>query len=197
MYLVECDLIGNKPIVFGRFVDQDEIPEEKGMDKWDKMKKHFYLKANTDENGDIIIPSFAIRNCLVTAATKAGDKFKGTTKWGSLFRTGFECPEDCYVKVSGKNIKAKKADGWSAFLPSSPGAAGAAGNKRVLKKFPIVRKGWSIHIKLIIEDDRISSERVEEYLTLAGQRVGLGSFRKENNGIWGTFAVKNFKSKGK
>lgn len=191
MYTCSMKLVGKKPIVFGRYVDPDELPAEKGMKECDVLNKHYRLKAHVDEDEHVVITPFAVRNCIVTAAHKAGEKFKGRTGWASVFKTGFSVPDNMLIKVGGKSIKAKDLDSWTQFIPYE----GKGGTKRVPKTFPIIKSDWSLDVILIIEDDVISETKVEEYCILAGQRVGLGSFRKENNGIFGIFDVENFKVK--
>jgi hypothetical protein len=187
MYTVEMDIVGTKPIVFGKYVDAEDLPAEKGMKEWERLNKHYYLKAHTDDKGNVVMSPFAIRNCICTGAQKAGEKFKGMKTWAGVFKTGFSCPEEYLIKVNGKPIKAKDLKSWTKFLPQGVSGTG------VQKTFPIIKDSWSVHVILVIEDDIIPAKKVEEYVVLAGQRVGLGSFRKENNGIWGTFDVKNFK----
>ena len=200
MYSVKFDIVGTAPIVFGRYVDDDELPKLRGMKSCDVLNKNCYLKANTDDNGNVVTNPFSIKNMLVTAAGKSGDKCEWNKKAGMMgvFLTGFECPEPPIITVNGKKIKAKNLDVWAAFIPSSPGANNMqAGGKRVLKRFPIIKKNWVMkNVRLIVEDDRILPEKIEEYLILGGRFVGLGSFRKERGGIWGKFVIKNF-SKGK
>ena len=64
------------------------------------------------------------------------------------------------------------------------------GSKRVLKCFPVIEK-WSGDLGIVVLDEVITKEVLSKHLIEAGNFIGIGSLRVQNNGIFGRFRVKS------
>jgi len=62
------------------------------------------------------------------------------------------------------------------------------GPKRVLKCFPVINE-WAGEVVFTVLDDIITLDVLKEHLDVAGQFIGVGSFRPANRGIYGRFVV--------
>lgn len=52
---------------------------------------------------------------------------------------------------------------------------------------------WQVEFTLLIDNETITQETVRELLEYAGNYVGIGSFRPQNNGMFGRFEVVSIK----
>ena len=85
----------------------------------------------------------------------------------------------------------KRQEGQWIHVPSD-GMRG--GSKRVLKCFPVVKK-WSGDLTITVLDETITKDVLERHLIEAGNFIGVGSLRVQNNGIYGRFKVNSLKER--
>jgi hypothetical protein len=90
------------------------------------------------------------------------------------------------------DVKASDVKGERLYLPSD-GRRG--GGKRVWKLYPLIPK-WTGVVTVIVTDPTLASkpDKIKEYLAHAGMFIGIGRFRPRNNGFYGRFTVKDFRS---
>ena len=187
MYRVTMDVIGVTPIVFSKYLDKSKgaeaAPKKGENDKSPEYEKRIsYLKAHVDDKGIMYIPACAIADCICAMARKVGDKKKGNATWARTFDTGIEAEDNMSL-----GVHINKSERHEGFFRVSKDT-----DSRIFKSFPMIRN-WKTTAHLIIEDDSIPFDKVKEYAELAGRRIGLGSFRKQNKGMMGKFVIKNFK----
>jgi len=187
MYKAECDIVGVTPIVFSKYIDQTQgeaAPKKGENNKSQEYSKRIaHLKAHVDEKGKMYIPACAVADCICTMAKKVGEKVKGNQTWGKVFETGLECEDNVNL-----GVHIKDSERYEGFFRVSKQQ-----DTRIFKSFPMISK-WKGRVKLIIDDNSINPKMIKEYLELAGRRIGLGSFRKQNRGMMGKFMIEHFKT---
>jgi hypothetical protein len=187
MYKVTFDIEGVTPIVFSKYLDKtngEAAPKKGENDKSPEYENRIsHLKAHVDDKGIMFIPACALADCICAMAKKAGDKKKGLQTWAKTFDTGIESEENLSL-----GVHINKSERHSGFFRVSKEK-----DTRIYKSFPMV-SNWKCKASLLVEDDSIPVDKIKEYAELAGRRIGLGSFRKQNKGMMGKFLVKNFKT---
>lgn len=153
--------------------------EKEGHDAYEERtwreKAHY-------ENGEMVIPPFAIKNCLAEAAKYLGQQIpgKGKSTYTKHFESGVLVIDPVRLGVSREAVHCHRM-----YVPSDGKRGGA---KRVWRKFPIVHQWESIAVFQIL-DETITQDVFKYHLEQAGKFIGLGSFRVRNNGIFGRFDV--------
>jgi len=146
--------------------------------------------CSVDVGGFVCIPGMSIKMAIDTAAKKLQEKVpgKGQLKWGGLVMGGV-VPSDIMFRIYvGKNAVKKDDIDYVDLWCDSKGMRN--GKSRVMRRYPIIAKGWSADISLDITDDSLPADLLERYLREAGLIVGIGRFRPENGGMNGRFIVK-------
>jgi hypothetical protein len=146
-------------------------------------------RLHVDNDGTVFIPPSAIKNCVSEVAKYLGEAVPG--KRGSTYTKHFEAGVLVTQPVS-LGIAADSVPGERLFVPAD-GKRG--GTKRVWKTFPVIKQ-WSGQVEIFLLDPILidKPEKVHEYLSHAGKFIGLGRFRPRNNGYYGRFDVKTFKT---
>ena len=87
--IARITITGAAPLIQSRFHQAAKL-ENKKESSADYDERTFREKCNTDERGEVVIPAFAIKNALTSAAKRGGDKVegKGNKKWGKIIETG-------------------------------------------------------------------------------------------------------------
>jgi hypothetical protein len=167
------------PMSQGRYHNEPKLDKE----NYDDYEKRTWRKRmHVNENGNVIIPPFAFKNCLSSAAKRLGMQIpgKGKKTYTKHFESGLLIADPMVL-----DIKAKDVSETVIFVPSD-GMRG--GSKRVMKYFPTIYT-WAGDLLLYILDDTITKDVFMKHLQEAGNFVGIGSLRVEKNGIWGRFQV--------
>jgi hypothetical protein len=76
------------------------------------------------------------------------------------------------------------------FYCDPQGKKGSFGGSQVPRKFPVIFD-WTGKAKFSILDETITKEIFLKYLIEAGQFVGIGRFRPQNQGFYGRFHVED------
>jgi len=139
-------------------------------------------RINVDSKGMAVIPAMAFKNCLSSVAKYLSMKVPG--KRQATFTKHFEA--GIIVEAAMPlGVAAVDVSGEWIFVPSD-GRRG--GGSRVWKCFPVFAT-WGGQITVHIIDDAITEEVFEEHLRKAGNFIGVGRFRPQNNGFYGRFSV--------
>ena len=139
-------------------------------------------RVNSNEDGYIIIPPMAFKNCLSDVAKFLQIQVpgKGKNTYTKHFEAGLLVMEPLVLPVKKDEV----AGEW-LFVPSD-GRRGSG--KRVLKCFPLI-PSWEGDVTFHIMDDTITRDVFEHHLREAGGFIGIGRFRPRNNGFYGRFEV--------
>jgi len=131
-----------------------------------------------NDKGQFCVPSVAFRSALLN-----GLKFKKIGKKSaiSVFQA-FVLPVDEFTVLvdpeTRKPLKDYVIDTRRAVIQRS-------GILRSRPKFPI----WGCDLQLSIDEDGTEPEMVAENLNIAGSIIGVGDFRVEKKGMFGTFTA--------
>jgi hypothetical protein len=180
MAVVTVQFKSISPIAFGRFHNTDKLPKE-SPDEYEK--RTWKNRVHDDNDGDIVITPFMVKNMLSDAAKFLSIQIKGKGKctYTKHFEAGI-------IVMDFMKIGTKKDDVKGIWL-HVPSDGKRGGTKRVSKCFPVVNE-WSGSIMFHILDDTITEEVLQQHLTEAGKFIGMGSLRPRNNGIFGRFEAK-------
>lgn len=192
MLTIEVDLVGLAPISFNAPVKSTKNTGE----THDAFEQRTWReRMHVDNDGHVFIPPMALKNCLSECAKYLSETVpgKGKATYTKHFEAGImvTTPLDLCNGV-GKPVVAKTVAPNPVYVPSD-GRRG--GGSRVWKKFPIVPV-WRTHATIHVLDPTLidKPDKLQEYLTHAGQFIGLGTFRPRHNGYFGRFAIENFKA---
>jgi hypothetical protein len=154
---------------------EGESPEDQDIRTW---KQHL----NLGRDGLVVIPAFALHDCLVTAAKYSGRKIQGAGQktWTAKFESGIVLLEDAPLNVHPDDVQC------IALSVHSNGQRGSG--KRVTRRYPII-SDWQTTFTIHVLDPVITEPILTEMLQIAGLFVGLGRFRPQNRGSNGRFTI--------
>ena len=179
------------------------IREEKGQNETHQAfeARTWRQRLNTDGDkpgvGKVFIPPGALKNGLVDVCAYLGEKIKGrgNRTYTKHFVSGLICPYPLELGIDAADIK-----GEEFFVPANGQRGGA---KRVWKMFPVIPE-WEAEARFVVVDqvliDSLIDDKgkpiaggvVDRYLRFAGQYIGFGRFRPQNNGYYGRCVVASF-----
>lgn len=162
-----------------RFHNTPKLDKE-GHD--DHEKRTWREGVHVGDDGEVVIPPFALKNCIAEAAKYLGMKIQGKNR--QTYTKHFDAGV-LVLDSMGLGIKKQEVEGLWLFVPSD-GKKG--GKSRVMKCFPTVRE-WVGTATFFVLDDTITEDVFAEHLDQAGKFIGLGSLRVRNGGIFGRFEV--------
>jgi hypothetical protein len=146
-------------------------------------------KMHTTKKGEVYLSPMSLKNALANIAQYRSDKIPGkrNATFTKHFKAGIFIPEPMMLGVQAEDVEPVRV-----FVPSD-GKTG--GGSRVWKMFPVLPE-WKTEARIVLVDELLEAhiEKVEEYLRLAGQLVGLGWFRPERNGYYGRYEVVEFEA---
>lgn len=178
-------LTSTSPVSFSRYYAQD-VPKGPRENDQDYEERTWRNRVHSRPDGTVYIPAFAFKNCLDNAAKYLSKQIpgKGKATYTKHFVSGVMVREPLLLKMKKDQIQGE----WRHV----PADGQPGGSKRVLKCFPVISK-WSGEVTFTVLDDIITAEVLREHLDVAGQFVGLGSFRPQNRGIYGRFIIEHIK----
>ena len=141
---------------------------------------------HVNEEGFVLIPPMAFKNCLSEIAKFLGEQIpgKGKNTYTKHFEAGVMVVDPIVLPIKKDDVQGE----WY-FVPAD-GKRGSG--KRVKKCFPVIRE-WSGELIAYILDDTVTLEVYEKHLKEAGNFIGIGRFRPRNNGFYGRFIVESVK----
>ena len=165
------------PITFGRFHNVDYLEREL-KDAYEK--RTWREKVHADQNGNVYLTPMMLKNCLAEAPKFMGSQIpgKGKSTYTKHFEAGILVTDPIYLGIKKEDVKPL----W-LHVPTD-GQRG--GTKRIMKCFPIIHE-WKGEATIYILDEIISREVLQQFLSAAGQFIGMGSLRVRNNGLHGRF----------
>jgi hypothetical protein len=181
MKTVVARLRSTSPISFSRYYAQ-EVPKGPRENDQDYEERTWKSRVHARRDGTVYIPAFAFKNCLDNAAKYLSKQIpgKGKSTYTKHFISGVMVREPLDLK-----IKKDQVEGEWRHVPADGQPGGA---KRVLKCFPVIPE-WGGEVVFTVLDDIITLDVLKEHLEVAGQFIGVGSFRPQNRGIYGRFVV--------
>lgn len=176
---ITAKLKGVGALCFGKYHATEKLDRESHADY---EKRTWKEKLHFDENEEVFIPQFALKNMMSASAAYLGMKIegRGRSTYTKHFESGLMVPEPSYLGVKKEDV----IGDWR-MVPSD-GKKG--GTKRVEKCFPVI-PNWECEANFLILDNVITNEVFTKHLIEAGWFIGLMSFRPRNGGINGRFTV--------
>lgn len=180
MKTYEIEIKSVSPIAFGRYY-APEVPKLEREKPDDYEARTWINRAHFDANGKVVLPALAIKNALLAAAKYSGEQIPGQGKktYSAKFASGVLIVKDAVIGTR-EDIK-----GLWLHVPSD-GKRG--GSSRVMKCFPTIET-YKTKVEVIVLDEIITAEVLKKTLVEAGNFIGLGSLRVQNNGVLGRFNV--------
>lgn len=144
-------------------------------------------RLHVNDDGFVVIPALAFKNCISEAAKFLSMQIpgKGKSTYTKHFEAGVLVLDDVVLPVKKEDVTPIKM-----FVPAD-GVRGSG--KRVMKTYPEIKPGWEVTVRFLIFDDTIIEDVFLYHLRQAGQLIGIGTFRVRNNGTFGRFKVLNLK----
>lgn len=151
--------------------------EEKGLDP----KKTSNIEASWYSNSTgAYIPSEHVKQSITGAGKSQKVAGKGNATWNNIIKVSvavlpaeipFDPPRSKYDEVHKAYVK--------------------VGNARVLRERPCFHKGWEAVFEVAADSGDIDEKNLRKFVEKAGMR-GIGDYRPEKGGSYGTFKVVSF-----
>jgi hypothetical protein len=188
MKTVSVEIRGTSPLLIHRFSDaaeQSKATRKIAVDKPDPREeatKHAYIAPD----GTFYFSAFAIPNAM--GAAGSNHKMKGSRKTlRFVVPSAVRMTTDTVTILNGRGpAKDFEVDSRPVTIPATKG--------RIMRHRPRF-DDWGARFDLVVNDDQISIESAHQLLTEAGQGIGIGDFRPEKRGPFGTFRVVQFAEK--
>jgi len=172
-----CHIKSATPIQFGAPILTKKLDRESHDDY---EKRTWRERAHINAEGKVYIPRMAFTKSLQAAASREGMKIpgKGNATWTKYFASGIMVTNDLVL-----DMKREDFEEYWLFVPSD-GKPGSG--TRVWKCFPVVQE-WEGIVQYQILDATITREVFKQHLHVAGNFIGVGSFRPQNRGWFGKY----------
>ncbi len=152
----------------GKIMERPEVSIEDAI----RAEYHCYRT----KLGHCYIPSDHIRGALINAGTFMKAKVGGRSKSMKSIVAGQFIPAQDQIIIADYDAIDKRS----------------AVNRNVKARVIVIRpkwNKWNAEFVLNVLNDSITKETVKELTDYAGLYVGIGSFRPQNSGMFGTFKV--------
>jgi hypothetical protein len=172
-------LKSTSPISFSRY---HGTPRLSGESEADYEERTWRERLHSSARGNVIIPLFAFKNALDAAAKYDSKKIPGkrNATYTKHVQSGVMVENAVALAIKKGDVRGE----WR-FVPADGMSGGA---KRVMKCFPVIDE-WDGEVCFAVGDETVTKDILEEFLEVAGNFIGIGSFRPENRGIWGRFKL--------
>lgn len=185
MKTVEVEIRGTTPLLVHRFGEESE--QEKATrrikvgndDPREMARKAAYIA----DDGTFYISAFAIPNAMANAG--ANHKMRGSRK-----TLRFVVP--CAVTVKTDTITIMNGAGPAKDFEVDARPVTIPATKGRIMRFRPRFNCWGLKFSLQINDAMLALNDAHMLLNEAGQGVGIGDFRPEKRGPFGTFLVTSF-----
>jgi hypothetical protein len=180
---VKFKIISAAPMFFGSPVFEKKKTDETHEQLEERTWK---MKVRQNEDGQVYIQPFALKNALESAGSRLSMKLAGKATYTKLFRQGVIINDDILLyDREGKPVTINSVKPIPMFVPSD-GKRGSG--KRVMRIFPQLQ-AWQATVEVTCFDQRLTEDVVRAHLEEAGKFIGFGSMRVENGGVAGRFSV--------
>ena len=133
-----------------------------------------------DENNRVTIPPQALRACIETAARRL--------RQGTAVREGLTIDYGVKFLYDGELGEEPEEVAENAAYKTDV----VVQRSRVLRTRPRFNE-WACVFVVDVDDELVDQSKLENWLSIAGRRIGLGDWRPEKSGVFGKFEVKEIK----
>lgn len=190
MKIVEVEIKGTTSLMQRRFTEKDEVPGstrathiEYGTPREEAEKSTYRHPLHPEQ---FWFPGAAIARMMREVAS--GHKIKGNRKSAKyIVPAAVIVLEDYIVIFNGtKPVKDYEVDSRPVVIPATKG--------RVMRHRPRFDE-WSAHFSLRINEKILEPKFIHQLLVEGGQQNGIGEYRPEKGGPFGTFQVVAWKER--
>lgn len=185
---IAIEITGTTPLICNRFTEEAAMSSSKGTRissaavNRETPTEVCEKKLYKNEDGKPTIPQPNLLRCIVEGGSffKAGKRQITTQKRSMLY--------GCLM-IEGIDIPIKSKSGWKVDtrpvrIPSTGG--------RILAHRPMF-DDWKLKFTAEVDTDIMNPALLREIVDAAGKRIGLGDFRPQTKGPYGTFVVTEWK----
>jgi len=186
---VDIEITGIQPLLVHRFQDENAQPKAtrkvRTSDTVD-TRAEALKAANVTEDGRHYLSSFAVIGAMTNAG--ANHKMVGSRKSlrfivPSAVRWPVDAEPILEILVEGVPARDFIVDARPVTIPATKG--------RIMRYRPRY-EGWTMRFRLLVDTSLMSVEMAHTLLNEAGVQIGIGDFRPEKRGPFGTFRVTRF-----
>lgn len=186
MKRIEVEIRGTSPLLIHRFGEQEQTEKttrrvrvQENIDPREEAKRHAYIASD----GTFYFSAFSIPNAMGNAGSS--HKQKGSRKTlRYVVPSAVRMEADVVTILNGEGpAKDFEVDSRPVTIPATKG--------RIMRHRPRFNC-WGARFYLIINDEMLDPETAHILLNEAGQAIGIGDFRPEKRGPFGTFRVTKF-----
>lgn len=187
MKLIQVEVVGVTPLMQNKYEINNEVkgPSRKMMVQKEDPREVAKRKCHMDEDGVMYINAFAIPGAMKAAGSN--HKMRGSRK--SL---RFVVPSAVMMVDETIPILDAKGDKYKTFEVDSRPATIPATKGTILVHRPRWNS-WMLRFGFKLNDDFLDEDTAHQLLTEAGMAQGIGCFRPNSGGPFGTFRVTSFK----
>lgn len=186
MKTINVEIRGVTPLLIHRFTEQSEQAKntrKMKMENFDpraEATKAAYIAAD----GTFYFSAASIPGCLGNAGSN--HKMRGSRKsLRFVVPSAVRMTNDTVTILNGSGpAKDFEVDARPVTIPATKG--------RIMRYRPRFNE-WGAKFDLLVNDDLLDVDTVHQLLNEAGMTIGIGDFRPEKRGPFGTFRVVNFK----
>ena len=190
MKTINVQIKGTSPLMLCRFKEQDEQPKASRNVLMNRgtPREQADASAYRDKEGHFYFPGAAISRMLREAG--GNHKMRGSRKSAKyIVPAAVRVTEDCVLIRNGNGSTLAKdfeVDSRPVVIPATKG--------RIMAHRPRW-DCWSAQFTLVLNDDLLPIDFVNQLLVEASQQIGVGAFRPEKGGPFGTFLVEKWQEK--
>lgn len=185
MKTIKVEIRGTTPLLIHRFGEAAETNKQSravmvaDVEPREEARKVAYIAAD----GSFYFNAFAIPAAMGNAG--ANHKMRGTRKTARfVVPSAIRLTSDTITILNGSGpAKHFEVDSRPVTIPATKG--------RVMRHRPRFNE-WGAAFDLVVNDSLLTVELAHQLLQEAGQQIGIGDFRPEKRGPFGTFRVVKF-----
>jgi hypothetical protein len=187
MKQIQVEIRGITPLLIHRFSEQSEQQASSRRTLVKRVDPRVEATSNAYIAGDgtYYFSAFSIPGCMTNAG--ANHKMRGSRKTLRFVvpsAVRMDCDSITILNGDGP-AKNFEVDSRPVTIPSTKG--------RVMRHRPRF-DDWSAKFRINLDDDQLDESTAQQLLEEAGRSIGVGDFRPEKRGPFGTFRVVSWQS---
>lgn len=181
MKTLNVKIKGTRPLLMNRFGGAEEVPAtaSRGKKKDYGTPMEQAVKATYHDEGKVYIPSTWITSSVRNAASL----FKAPGKRSSLKNMAgcaIVCPDE--KLFLNKTVEDIEVDSRGAVIQRA----------RIVRHRPKFNE-WTLEFSLMVDEELLDTETVKAIINEAGRTQGIGDYRVNKGGPFGSFEVVDIK----
>lgn len=185
MKTIKVEIRGTTPLLIHRFGEEAETSKQSraamvaDVDPRAAARKVAYIAPD----GTFYFSSFSIPNAMGSAGSN--HKMRGTRRTARfVVPSAIRMTSDTITILNGHGpAKDFEVDSRPVTIPATKG--------RIMRHRPRFNE-WGAKFDLVVNETLMTVELAQQLLEEAGQQIGVGDFRPEKRGPFGTFRVTKF-----